>query len=474
MTEKLKYKLLIIILIIIISILHYLTGNSNSAVHNFYKLLYYIPIILASFYFGFKGGILTSIIISFIYSPHILLYVGFRLETINELLDIILFFTVGIVIGVLVEKKNMGLLKLDEELNRYIILENYTKSIIESIQSGVIAINKDMLITMMNQGAAKILEIQDHCIGQSLIEVFSDSERIKEKIIEVLEQDRTYENIEITINKNNKHFVIKISLFPLTAFESIGKGAVVIIDDITEIKQLQQQLWRNEKLAALGEISSGIAHEIRNPLAIIKAIEQTMKKELSTNTEAVNELDIIDEEIERANRIIKALMEFGKPSRFERKYHSLNTIIENILIIVSKYTQQHDVNIEFLKDNIPDILVDEEQLKQAFINIIINSVQAVSQQGKLSISTLNIKNEWVKVVFKDNGTGIEENDLEKIFNPFFTTKDEGTGLGLSIVQRIIDEHNGRVEVFSKVGEGTRFEILFPIKKGENDEKDINS
>lgn len=468
MSVKLRYKLSILVSIIVISLLHYLTGASDSPVHNFYRLLYYIPIILAAFNFGFRGGVITSLIVCLIYSPYILLSFGaFGWQTVNELLDITLFFAVGTIVGTLVEKKNISLNKLDMELKRYMLLENYTNGIIESIKSGVITVNNDLLVTTINQGAKDILAIKHDCIGQSFNEIFICCESVKSKIIESLNKNIINDNMEASCLRSDRESTIKISCFPLN-LENAKKGLVIIIDDITELKKLELQLQRSEKLAALGELSAGIAHEIRNPLGIIKAIEQTMKNELAANSEAVKELEIIDEEIERANRVVKALMEFGKPSRYEKQLSSINTVIDEVLTITGKYILQHKAEVEFKKAEVPEIPADRGQIKQAFVNIIFNAVQAMPDGGKLTVTTavndndFVSDNKFVKITFIDTGSGIEEKNLNKIFDPFFTTKDDGTGLGLSIVHRIIEEHKGIINVLSKAGEGTMFEILLPV------------
>lgn len=460
MKRQLKYKVFILILIAIVSALHYYV-DQGEPVHGFYRLLYFIPIILASFNFGFKGGIVTSIIVSLIYSPYMLLSIDFGSKTmVNELLDIVLFFTVGIITGTLIEKKNLSLLKLDNELKRYSLLENYMKSIIESIKDGIIAVNNDMLITTINQGAKEILKVESDCSGQNIFEVLPCCQDIIVKIQDSLENNKVIENIEETFKQGDIELVLSISLFPLN-YEGVNKGLVIIIEDITEFKIMQGQILRNDRLAALGELSTGIAHEIRNPLAIIKAIGQTLKKELK-ESEITNELDIIDEEVERANRVIKALMEFGKPSKNEKVEASLNDVIEEVLIITSKYISGHGVDVRFDKGAISATMLDKEQVKQAFINIIFNAVEAMPNGGNLAVSSKVQDNKWVRVAFADTGTGIEEKDMSKIFNPFFTTKTQGTGLGLALVSRIAEEHSGIINVSSKTGEGTTFEILFPM------------
>lgn len=467
MTKKLRIKGLIALLIIAVSLLHYFGGNRDLPVHSFYRLLYYIPIILAAFNFGFRGGVISSLTVSLIYSPFILLTLGiFSTQAMNEFLDIVLFFAAGIITGTLVEKKNLSLVKLDDELKRYVMLENYTNSIIESIKSGVIAVNNDMLITMANQSAKDMMRGGNECVGQNFTEVFSCCESVKDNIQKAFLENRIFENIEVTLNKMGKDIHVRISLYPLN-LENKKKGLVIIIDDITEVKKLQKELLRSEKLAALGELSTGVAHEIRNPLGIIKAIEQTMKNELKDNPEALEELNIIDEEVERANKVVKALMELGRPHKGEKVLYPVDSVIEDVLTIANKYIMQHDVKLLFNKSDDTNAIIDKELLKQAFVNIIFNAVQAMPDGGKLTISSDNLHGVFIKVLFEDTGIGIKEENIEKIFNPFYTTKEEGTGLGLSIVHKIIEEHGGAISVYSKEGKGTVFEVMLPVRRDLN-------
>ncbi|KXG73941.1 two-component system sensor histidine kinase NtrB [Thermotalea metallivorans] len=458
---KFKYEIWIVLFIIGISIIHYYTGYEETPYHDFYRFLYTIPVIMASYKHGFQGGIIISIVASFIYSPHILLSLRLELQTVNKLLDIFFFFAVGSTTGILFERKNMICIKKNEELSRYVILEKYTNSIIQSIKDGVIAVNNDMFITIMNQGAKDIFHIDESCIGQHFFEVLACCCSIETQIIESMEKNKVIENIDLEIKTSHGESNLRINLFPLT-FENMNKGLVIIFDDVTEINKLQQHIQRNDKLVALGELSTGIAHEIRNPLAIIKAVAQTMKGELKNYPEAFRELEIIDEEVERANKIIKSLMDFAKPNRNETELYSFNTLLQEVLTIAGKYISQNNVLVRFSTEEIPEIVVSKELLKQAFVNLIFNAVEAMPKGGELTISTRLWENKWIKIAFQDTGIGIEEDHLKKIFNPFFTTKDEGTGLGLAMVHRIVEEHNGVINVMSKLGEGTTFEIFFPI------------
>lgn len=459
--QKIGFKLLILVLISIVAALHFMSESSDSSFHQFYRLLFFIPIILSSFKFGFKGGIITSLLISVIYSPQKLLSLGIGQKAIGELLDILLFFTVGIITGILVEKKNLAFLAIDNQLKKYVILENYTNSIFESIRNGIVSINNDFFITSINSGARNILGVTGDCIGWNFVDIFACCDDITEIISIAMRDNKTVENIEKNIVKNNKTINVRIHIYPLS-HDNKNKGLVIIIEDVSELKIIMDQMQRNDKLASVGQLATGIAHEIRNPLAIIKMIEQTMKGELAGNEEAVMELNVIDDEVERANKVIKSLMEFGKQSKSEKKLSSLNDIIDDVLVIVNKYVMQHRVKVDFHKSNIPCSEFDKEQLKQAFVNLIFNAVDAMPGGGDITIRTEDVSNDWIKVSFEDTGMGIEENNIKNIFDPFFTTKEEGTGLGLPIVHRIIEDHDGIINTNSIVGQGTKFEIFFPV------------
>jgi signal transduction histidine kinase len=466
---KYGYEVIIVLLIAGISIVHYLSGYSDAPYHRFYRLLYTIPIIMAAYKYGFKGGVVTSIAVGLVYSPNILLAVGFGSQITDELLDIFFFFSVGACTGILFERKNFELNNMKSSLTRYILLEKYTNSIIESIKSGVVAVNNDMFVTIINQGAKEILDIDENCIGQSFLGMAACCDSVKTKAMEAMEHNRVIENIEIDVKITNKETNIRVNIYPLN-LENMNKGLVMIFDDVTELNKLQKHVQRNDKLAALGELSTGIAHEIRNPLAIIKAVAQTMKGEVERNTEAVRELEIIDEEVERANRIVKSLMDFAKPNKNEMTLCAIDTLMEDVITITSKYIKRNEITINYYSEKIPGIVASKELLKQAFINLIFNATDAMPDGGELTIAVKNLNNQWIQIVFQDTGMGIEESNIKKVFNPFFTTKEEGTGLGLSIVHRIVEEHNGVIDVFSKVGEGSRFELLLPINK----EVSINS
>lgn len=279
--------------------------------------------------------------------------------------------------------------------------------------------------------------------------------------------------------KNGNILDVKLLVYPLKNTTEKIEGLVLVIEDISEIKKLENQVRRADKLSAVGELASGVAHEIRNPLGIIKTISQTINEDIKDDNieeEEIKEgIGIIIHEIDRANSVIKGLLDFAKPSVCQIKVQSIDKLLKDIVLITNKYAKQQNVKINYICKEDKNILIDGEKLKQAFVNIIFNSVHAMQSGGNLNIS-LCIQKDWVNISFEDEGTGIPKDKLEKIFEPFYTTKDIGTGLGLSITHRIIEEHKGYINIESEIGKGTKLDIYIPSKNEKGDkkiEKDIN-
>jgi signal transduction histidine kinase len=248
-------------------------------------------------------------------------------------------------------------------------------------------------------------------------------------------------------------------------------GLVGIGRDLTETKQLQAQLIQSAKLASLGVLAGGIAHELRNPLGISSAAAQIFLEKPDDPQLLKECAQRIYAGINRASEIIEGLLKFARPSPKRSEPTDVNRIIEETLVLIGKQltTQQIAVRKE-LSPSLPLINADDKLLKQVFLNIIINAYNAMPKGGQLWIRTEMGKGWWLspslKITFKDNGVGIPKEHVDKIFDPFFTTMPlgKGTGLGLSICYGIIKEHGGEIKVESTEGEGSTFTILLPVNK----------
>ncbi|KPU27307.1 hypothetical protein TR13x_06075 [Caloranaerobacter sp. TR13] len=452
--------------IVIITMLHYSIIPARWDIHDFHRRLFYIPIIISSFKFRLKGGLFTSIIVSILYGtplifPEILSLQKINMSILNHFLEIVMFIFIGTVTGFLVEADFKKKKILEMQIRKLTDLENFTQNILDSITNVLIAVDKDLKIQLINKEGKKLLGLDETCIGKGLDILFVEYDKIEKTLKDVLTFNKKVNIVTKCNSKDKTNIYVKLFAYPLHNILNRIEGVVIVLEDISQIRKLENQVRRAEKLSAVGQLASGIAHEIRNPLGIIKTISQTVVKDIE-NAEIKEGLEIIVHEVDRANMVIKGLLDFAKPNVNQIKTQSIDKLIKEVIMLTKKYAQQHGVKIIYTSKVDIKILIDAEKIKQAFINIIFNSVQAMPEGGCLNIS-LNIKDNWVKVSFEDNGTGIQRNELEKIFEPFYTTKDTGTGLGLSITHRIIDEHGGYIEVSSKPGIGTKFDIFLPTK-----------
>lgn len=237
-----------------------------------------------------------------------------------------------------------------------------------------------------------------------------------------------------------------------------------------EIKKIHIQLFRSEKLASLGKLAAGVAHEINNPLTSILTNSSLLLDDLDKNDPRREDVDVIVKETIRCREIVKRLLDFARQTKPQKQLININAIIENIILLVRNQTSFRNINIQKnLLNDIPEIMADKDQIQQVFINIIINASEAMSKGGLLTIeSKLSTNKETILISFTDSGPGIPEEIKDKIFDPFVTTKEQGTGLGLSISYGIIEQHGGEISVESKRGEGTTFIIQLPVKSLEGE------
>ncbi|HVP37139.1 MAG TPA: ATP-binding protein [Terriglobales bacterium] len=230
-----------------------------------------------------------------------------------------------------------------------------------------------------------------------------------------------------------------------------------------ELKKAQQELIQANKYKVIGELAAGIAHEIRNPLGSIQGSLEILRKDYKAEDSKYEFLNILLKEVARLNKVITDFLNYARPALPNLIETDINQMISETVLILSPQASKKGVGLKTeLDKSLPRIKADPSQLKQAFINLILNSLEAIEGNGQILISTLQDKNS-VRVKFQDTGKGMSEETKGKIFTPFFSTKENGAGLGLGIVERIVQNHKGEIKIESYLGKGTTFTLFFPIK-----------
>jgi len=275
--------------------------------------------------------------------------------------------------------------------------------------------------------------------------------------------------IEVTKRDGSKRNLL-ITFGPIKGTDSY----LLVQRDLTEFKNLEKKFYESEKLAAVGQLSAGIAHEVGNPLSSIKMSLQILEKRLNPTGNDLKRFKIAEKEVEHLEKIVNDILIYAKPAEPEMRPTDISSFLESSLMMVEKEVSEKKIDIQIHIDpGIPPINFDSAMLKQAFINIYLNAIDAMENGGKLGIKTKIVGNGHKHVLFEieDNGYGIDEEDMPHLFNPYFTRKKYGTGLGLTQVKKFIDLHHGNIEIFSKRGEGTRVVVTLPLVEDKVSSKD---
>ncbi len=234
------------------------------------------------------------------------------------------------------------------------------------------------------------------------------------------------------------------------------------------MKKINAQLFRSEKLASIGKLAAAVAHDINNPLTGILTNSSLLLEDLGSDDPRREDVEVMVKETIRCREIVKRLLDFARQTKPQKQLADMNALIENIILLVRNQTSFRNIVVEKqLSDRVPDVSVDPDQIQQVFMNIILNGAEAMAKGGTLTIeSKLSDDGRNIVISFADTGPGIPESCREKIFDPFYTTKEHGTGLGLSISYGIVEQHGGTMNVESIVGQGSTFTIQLPIVMDE--------
>lgn len=331
--------------------------------------------------------------------------------------------------------------------------------ILQSTKTGMISFDKNKNISFMNKASREYLELETDLVEEKIVIPMLGS-LVSSAIDKALSKADQFklDAVKKMVNNREKYFNILV----LPSVDPFGeKSVLVTLDDVTENVKLIKEAEKNESLKMLGLFTTGIAHEIRNPLTSIKGFIQILSRKSTENPESSRMFTLVLREIERLESLIKDLITYARPSKPTFEWISLGTIIETILQVLVQRVSQKKVEVEMEGLEEVELFADRRQIYQVIFNLILNAIQAVKPgEGKLLISAKQ-EQDVIHLHFADNGMGIDKADLGKIFTPFFTTKDKGTGLGLAISRRMIEDHHGKITFESELGLGTTFILTLP-------------
>jgi len=348
---------IIFLLIVVVTLLHYATGTDHGNYHGIYRRLYYLPIILAGFWFGIRGGVLISLVISVIYTPHIMIQwdhnPSLRLE---QTLEILLYNIIGLLTGFLSSQVNFQRLRAEKNIHR--LSESYSE---------------------LREKADQIVEIED-------------------------------------------------------------------------------QLRQADRLTALGELSAGMAHEIRNPLGSIRGAAEILQDSFSKDHHHSEFINILISEVDRLNQVVEGFLNFARREADQQTEFNPSEVLQDVIQLTHQQAINNRIKIHQTESFIPPAIGDATQFKQVFLNLVLNAIQAIQNDGELWIESDVSEQGSITIKFRDSGPGIPEEYLGKVFDPFFTTKTDGTGLGLAITYRIVQSHGGKIRVTNSPDGGAEFEL----------------
>jgi len=346
-------------------------------------------------------------------------------------------------------------------------LHEFNDRILKSVNLGVYTVDAELVITSWNQRMVEMSGVDaETAIGSKLVELFPNliKEGVVDRLNQVLQSGTKAKLRLLHRQLDGTNRFQKRRLTPLYDSEEVT-GVVVIVEDITEFKRLLDQTIQSEKLAEVGRLTTGIAHEINNPLAMVAYATELLKREKPLSSFQEEMLEKIEMEVERLKNLTGGLLSFSSSRATQNRIVNLNDLIVEVLKLLRFELQRK--SIEFITEfgEIPVLTVDPNKIKQVVINLVMNAVHAMQGQGKITVTTGINSTGMLELQVRDTGPGIAPELQEEVFAPFFTTKPEGegTGLGLYICQNIIREHGGTIALESQLGEGTLFRISFPVE-----------
>ena len=352
----------------------------------------------------------------------------------------------------------------------------YNETLLQNLTTGVVAADRNGLITVFNR---EVEEITSLPASELLARKISNlPEALRDILNETLTCGERQEDREISLRAGDKNTILRASSSIFHGQDGAPLGALMVLTDITTLKRLEMQIRRSDRLASLGTLSAGMAHEIKNPLVSIKTFAQLLPERYQDSDFRETFFSLIGHEVDRIDSLVNQLLRFARPAKPVLKPMHVHEVLEKALLLVGHRLYQKDIKLtRSWQAEVDTIRADADQIEQVFLNFFINALDAMKPGGSLTVATeigttetwptalpedSNEVREILRISVEDDGSGIKPEDVAHVFDPFFTTKDYGTGLGLSVVHGIVQEHGGQIEVESELARGTSFHILLPL------------
>ena len=367
--------------------------------------------------------------------------------------------------------------KQEKQLKEIQRLQDYTEKLMITMADGLLSVDMKGTVVTINPAARNLLGLSSvkGIEGQNLAAILGESSQLVLLVQKIIHQSAPVSQREIEIRKDSEVQTILLGSSILHGAKGTPLEIILNLHDITELKKLEARIRQSERLAGLGTLAAGMAHEIRNPLSAIKTFVQLLPRKVNNPGFLEKFNRTVPRETERINVLVEELLELSRIPKYVFATIDINGLLRQSIDTIDEDLQRSNIECYLdLQENLPQVQADSNQLTKAFINLTRNAIHAMPTGGRLSIKTFFVNsadegrlaiastNGNVLIIFQDTGQGITPKDLQQIFNPFFTTRDSGTGLGLPITHKVITEHHGQIDVESMKGKGTRFTIQLPI------------
>jgi two-component system sensor histidine kinase HydH len=386
----------------------------------------------------------------------------FNLSLRRQFIQIVILSVVTLLVGIAGALSYMTLRGLKGSQQSLGAMQAFTDILVSALPIGLIATDSQGLIRVCNGAAAEILgidarrmqgKIPEVCLPPALAKMF-----FAEKVVE-----KAMRQEEILLDLDpKKNMTLQLASMVVLDADNHLAGEVLLIRDLTAVKLLEKELQRSERLAALGKMAAGVAHELRNPLSSIKGLAVLIKSQLTASGGGLETADILVKEVERLNRSIGELLDYARPGQLTRQATAIDDIIKKTVSLVQVDAECYKISIVLgLAEDLPQVQVDRDKLNQVLLNLLLNAIQAMPNGGILTVRTEHDSG-MIAISIRDSGVGIPPENLQRVFDPYFTTKSNGTGLGLSLSAKIVEEHGGTMKISSIPNEYTEIRVMLPV------------